>query len=127
MDFGQEIKKPSLQSNPDYITGKTEGRKSYKFECTECGNKLKISFQRQIKFHWIGKTNSISETEHSELIDYYGIGLSKKSHDGGFPVFDKISCKNCKQEYFTYSGVREFNNSAYIIYIQGIQKLVKSL
>tara|TARA_R110000868_G_scaffold410622_2_gene699274 strand:+ start:293 stop:667 length:375 start_codon:yes stop_codon:yes gene_type:complete len=123
MKLETEIKKPSHQSEPDYITGKKDELESFEFECTNCGTDIEIDFQRQIKYNWNGNTDLISESERTELKKYYGIGLSEKSHDGGYPVFDKIICKTCGVEYLTYCGVREFSNSAYSIHVQGIQKI----
>ena len=47
-----------------------------------------------IKYHWTGKSELISESEQTELKNHCGIGLSQKSHGGGFPVFDKVQCRN---------------------------------
>jgi hypothetical protein len=123
MNLGEEIKHPSYQSEPDFVTGKTDNIKSYAFDCTDCGCQVKIDFQRQIIHSWDGKTELISQAEETKLKKLYGIGLSQKSHDGGFPVFDKVTCKNCGGEYVTYCGVREFRNSAFLIHVQGIQKI----
>jgi hypothetical protein len=123
MDLGEEAKKPSYQSEPSFVTGKTENIKSFGFECATCGGQVKIDFQRQINYSWDGKTDLISEVEETELKKLYGIGLTEKSHDGGFPVFDKVTCKNCGEQYVTYCGVREVSNSAFVIHVQGIQKI----
>ncbi|MEO9512877.1 MAG: hypothetical protein ABJN84_05785 [Flavobacteriaceae bacterium] len=123
MNLETEIKKPSLQSEPDFVTGKTDNIESYGFECIDCGNEVMIDFQRQIKYNWTGNTDLISDSERWELKKHYEIGLSEKSHEGGFPVFDKVACKKCGQDYATYCGVREFSNSAYTIHVQGIQKI----
>jgi hypothetical protein len=123
MNLTEEIKKPSHQSNPDFVTGKTDEKKVYVFKCSNCENRIEIDFQRQIKYSWTGNTEMITDMERMELKKLYQIGLSEKSHDGGFPVFDKVNCKKCRQEYLTYCSVREFSNSAYSIYVQGIQKI----
>lgn len=123
MELETEIKKPSYQSEPDFVTGKTDKIKTYGFKCTDCGADVNIDFQRQIKYNWTGITDLISDSEKAILKKHYGIGLFEKAHDGGFPVFDKITCKKCGQEYVTYCGVREFSNSAFLIHVQGIQKI----
>ena len=123
MNLAEEIKKPSYQSEPDFVTGQTDRIKSYGFECSDCGNQMKIDFQRQIEYNWTGNTDLISDNERTELKKHYRIGFSEKSHDGGFPVFDKVDCKKCGQKYVTYCGVREFSNSAYSIHVQGIGKI----
>ncbi len=123
MELGLEIQKPSYQSKPDFVTGKTDKIKAYQFQCANCKTHIEIDFQRQIEYNWTGNTDLISDYERTELKKHYGIELSKKSHDGGFPVFDKVNCKNCGQLYVTYCGVTEFSNSAYSIHVQGIGKI----
>jgi len=123
MNLEIEIKKPSYQSEPDFVTGKTDEIKFFRFKCSNCEANVKIDFQRQIRYNWTGNTDLISDSERTELKKQYEIGLSEKSHDGGFPVFDKVNCKECGQEYTTYCGVREFSNSAYTIHVQGIKKI----
>ena len=88
MDLGEEVKKHSYQSEPSFVTVKTDNIKSFGFECASCGGQVKMDFQRQITYSWDGKTNLISEVEETELKKLYGIGLSEKSHDGGFPVIE---------------------------------------
>lgn len=123
MKLLEEIKKPSYQSEPDFITGSMDGGKTYDFDCSRCGVVLKIDFKRQIKYSLNGKSDRISDAEMTQLKRHYGIGLSEKAHDGGFPVFDKVTCKECGQQYITYSGVREYSNSAYIFSVLGIQNI----
>lgn len=37
MKLLEEIKKPSYQSEPDFITGSMDGGKTYDFDCSRCG------------------------------------------------------------------------------------------
>ena len=123
MNLTEEIKKPTHNSDPNFETGTLDSKKSYEFKCTECGSKVLVNYNRQTTFSWTGHSDLITQTEYSDLKNHYGIGISQKSHDGGFPVFDKVRCKNCGQQYVTYAGVREFANSAFKIHIQGIGKI----
>ncbi len=83
--------------------------------------KVHLSYKQQIA-HINGKGN-LTETEYLYLKKHYNIGYLHKSHDGGLAVFDKISCNNCKANYFTYVGISEPLNSVYHIQIQGIIKI----
>jgi len=123
MKLLEEIKEPSYQSEPDFISGRTDEIKTYDFDCSSCGVVLKIDFQRQIKYNWNGESDKISKVEATKLKTHYGIGLSEKAHDGGFPVFDKVTCNGCGHQYVTYCGVREYSNSAFTISVLGIQKI----
>lgn len=123
MKIIEEIKVPSYQSEPDFVTGRLDENETFDFDCSCCGVVLKIDFQRQIKYSWNGNSDRLTESERTQLKRHYGIGLSEKAHDGGFPVFDNIACVECGQQYVTYCGVREFSNSAYIISVLGIQKI----
>ncbi|WP_400073378.1 hypothetical protein [Zobellia russellii] len=116
----EEILKPTYIKNPDFVTGKKDKIEFYDFDCLSCENKLKLNYKVQIENSWTGKTENISEQEYEGLKKHYNIGLSQKSKDGGFPVFDKIVCSKCLSEYYTYVGVDEFSNSAYFVQVQGI-------
>ena len=113
-----ELKKPTTPSNPDYTTG--QRHQPYKFSCRICKSLMTIDFDRQINNSWTGGTEKVEEKELKELKLFYGIGLSGKSHDGGLPVFDKVSCEKCRAEYVTYCGVIETSNSAYVVTVNGI-------
>lgn len=114
-----EIKKPTTPGNPDYVTGKKETG-YFKFKCDHCDSPIRIHFDRQIHSLWTGRTEKIDEKEMRELKSFYGIGLSGKSHDGGLPIFDRVTCETCGANYITYSGVIEFSNSAFAVTINGI-------
>jgi len=118
----KEILKPSYIKNPNFVTGKKDKMEFYAFECLSCENQLKLNYKIQIEASWTGKTENIDEQEYAGLKKHYNIGLSHKSKDGGFPVFDKIVCSKCLTEYYTYVGVDEFRNSAYSVQVQGIMK-----
>ncbi|WP_299821618.1 hypothetical protein [uncultured Pontibacter sp.] len=123
MELKEVIKAPNYNSQSDYSTGKDGNSDFLTFNCHNCGNALRIDFQKQIDYSWKGKTDRISEIEQQNLKQYYSIGLSQKSHDGGLPVFDKIICSKCSATYMTYCGVVEFSNSAYNVIVQGIIKI----
>ena len=123
MKIKEPIKSPEYSNNPNYSTGKRNNPDFFTFSCQICDEQLKIDFQKQINFSWKGKTDKISEEEQLKLKNFYSIGLSQKSHDGGLPVFDKIKCPKCSTTYITYCGVSEFSNSACNIYVQGILKI----
>ncbi len=119
--MNEEIIKPTYIKKPDFVTGQ-DSSKSYNFDCLSCGEKLQLNCKIQIENSWTGKGQNLSEKEYLELKKHYNIGLSNKSKEGGFPVFDKISCKKCQTEYYTYVGVDEPRNSVYHIQVQGIMK-----
>lgn len=113
-----EIKKPTISSNPDFVTGISF--QPYTINCDICNTLITIDFNRQINNSWTGRTEKTNDEEVKELKTFYGIGLSGKSHDGGLPVFDKITCKKCGTSYITYCGVIERSNSAYSVTVNGI-------
>lgn len=123
MNLSEELKNPSYTSKPDFVTGKIDKKKFFHFDCSCCEKKIEIEFKRQIDFSWEGKTDLISDQELVELKRYYGIGFSQKSHDGGQPVFDRVECQKCKQDFITYCGVREISNSTFSIHVQGILRM----
>ena len=88
-----------------------------------CGEKLQLDCMAQIKNSWTGKSENINEQEYIELKKNYKIGIVNKSREVGIPVFDKICCKKCQVEYYTYVGVDEPRNSGYHIQIQGVVKV----
>ena len=125
MTLTNEIKRPSYTSDPDFVTGDKKLKSFYEFSCSVCTSKVQIDFHKQISNEWSGKSDSLSEKEYTTLKEFYNIGIVNKSHDGGFPVFDKVSCKKCGQDYLTYCGVREFYNSMFKLHLQGIVKIDK--
>lgn len=106
----QEIIKPKLIIEPDYKTGRSKNGASHEFKCKICDNLLSPDFKRQINNSWTGSTENANEEDQKELFEFYNIGLTNKSIDGGHPVFDKIECSKYGTIYNTYCGVTEFSN-----------------
>ena len=120
MEIIKEILKPGDESKPFYQTNDSEN--DYSFSCDECGELINLDSNRQIENNWKGKSDLLTDHDFNFLKAYYRIGLSKKSTDGGFPVFDKLTCSKCISKYISYCGVQEFSNSAYKITINGLFK-----
>lgn len=120
MEIIKKIIEPGFDRKPFYRTGDYEGH--YSFSCDECGKSIILNSDRQINNNWIGKTDSLSDRDFDFLKGYYNIGLNNKSVDGGFPVFDKLTCQKCDTKYISYCGVREFSNSAFAITLNGLFK-----
>ena len=114
-----QIESPSHNKEPVYVTESDEV-KHYKANCGNCSRSMKIDLKRQIDNSWLGRSELISDRQLATFKQVFGIYISGKSHDGGLPVFDRITCEKCGTEYFTYCGVTEFANSAYSITIQSI-------
>ena len=121
--MNEEIVKPTHTRRPDFITG-ISNSKFYVFECLSCGSKLQLNYEEQINNTWAGKRKELSQQECMYLIKYYRIGFSKKSREGGFPVFGKIYCQKCNTGYYTYVGLDEIRNSVHHVQIQGIMKFL---
>ena len=119
MLLGKELIKPDNLKKPDFCVGSLEP-KEFIFKCGGCQGNLSINFQTQINSCWGGKTKNITDQEVQTLKKHYALGQYSKAHGGGFPTFDLISCENCKSQYYTYTGVDEFSNGAYAVYIQGV-------
>ncbi|MFT5823972.1 MAG: hypothetical protein ACI8ZM_005238 [Crocinitomix sp.] len=117
--MNEEIIKPTYTKKPDFVTG-LNNSEFYTFECLPCGNKLQLNCKTQIENSWTGKGENLNQQEYLELKKHYKIGIVNKSREGGFPVFDKVSCEKCQAEYYTYVGVDEPRNSVYYVQIQGI-------
>ena len=114
-----EIKRQTTLRDPDFVTGKKEN-KPFKFNCDVCNSAITIDFDRQINNSWTGRTEKMNEEDVKGLRSFYGIGLSGKSHDGGFPIFDRVTCIKCGANFLTYCGVVEGSNSAYAVTVNGI-------
>lgn len=123
MEFIEIIIKPVYSKVPECTMSQEVNSDFFQFNCTACGKLLKLDFRKQINSAWIGKTENVSEKEKSDLEIYFSIGDNRKSHDGGLSVFDKIECEQCKATYLTYSGVNEFSNSAFNVYVQGVVRV----
>ncbi len=116
----EEIEKVSIGKKADFTSEMKNNSKYYSFGCKNCDNILKMDYQNQIDNYWIGHSNKIEKEIFVVLKNFYNIGISDKSIDGGFPVFDKIKCEKCEIEYITYSGVREYYHSLYYVIVNGI-------
>ena len=119
MLLGKELIKPNNLKKPDFCVGSLEP-KEFIFKCGGCQSKLSINFQTQINNGWGGKTQNITDQEVDTLKKYYALSKNSRAHGGGFPTFDLISCNSCKTQYYTYTGVDEFSNGAYAVFIQGV-------
>lgn len=121
----EELKAPTYESGPHYVTGIMDAEGLYAFRCSSCCKKMALPFVKQIKNRWAGKSPNIPVDLLEDLKRFYMIGILNKSHEGGNPVFDRISCPTCAQEYATYCGVGEFHHSSYFVQVQGILKIQK--
>jgi hypothetical protein len=61
----------------------------------------------------------------AEAKEFYRIGISNNSPDGGWPSMAKVECRKCKVEYLIYAGVNEVHNSAYLVTMQGITEMIE--
>jgi ribosomal protein S27E len=121
----EEIVKVQIGKNPDFTNEIKDISKFYTFKCPNCGNLLKMDYNNQIKNCWIGYSDMVDKNLFEKLKRFYDIGILNKSIEGGFPVFDKLQCKKCNDQYITYSGVKEYYNSLYNVTLNGILKLTK--
>ena len=117
--MNEELIKPTYSRKADFIMGLHQ-TEFYSFDCLSCGKKLQLCCNAQLANNSTGKGENLSEQEFLDLKKFYKIGMVNKSHEGGFPVFDKICCEKCQAEYYTYVGVDEPRNAVYHIQIQGI-------
>ena len=108
MSFGTVILKPSLTRLPNY-TGCNLENKKLVFSCSSCGTSVNHIFDN----------SEFSKTETSQLVKIFNIPLVGKSHDGGWPNFQKSECQNCSKKYAVYIGVNETSNSVYTLTLQG--------
>jgi hypothetical protein len=120
MKIIKKIIEPSYDRKPFYRTGECE--KDFSFACDECGKSVLIDSKRLINNNWNGKTKSLTKRDFEFLKAYYKIGLVNKSADGGFPVFDKLTCSKCDSKYISYCGIIEFSNSAFMVTLNGLFK-----
>lgn len=120
MEIIKNILEPEYDRKPFYQTEEYEN--DFSFVCDECGKKILLDSKRQIDNSWNGKTDSLTNRDFDFLKAYYKIGLNNKSADGGFPVFDKLTCSKCDSKYISYCGVQEYSNSAFMVALNGLFK-----
>ncbi len=113
----KEILKPSFHRSYDIRTG-WDTSECYIFDCLICNDKMKLPYKDQI--FTSNEDRNITQEECDYLKEFYNIRYVGKSHDGGSPSFGKVCCKQCKTNYFTYTGVSEPLNSCFHICVQGI-------
>ncbi len=116
----EELENIIISNEPNFMTDGKNISKYYSFQCKKCDNILKMNYQTQIENSWNNQSIDLNKNLIEELKKFYNIGISNKSKDGGFPVFDKIVCRKCGNNYITYCGVREYSNSAYYVILNGI-------
>jgi transcription elongation factor Elf1 len=121
MEIIKKIIEPKFDRESFYKTNEKEI--DFQFSCDDCGKEIIISSIAQINNNWIGKTDLITDYDFNFLKEFYKIGLNNKSYDGGFSVFDKLTCSKCESKYISYCGVKEFSNSAYLITLNGLLKI----
>ncbi len=112
---------PNSWREPFYDT--LEKEDNLIFNCIDCGQEVTIYSNTQTKNVWKSASDLLSEEDIKFLKEYFKIGLSNKSQDGGFPVFDLIMCEKCLSKYISYCGVREYYNSLYRITINALIKI----
>jgi len=115
-----ELIKPSYNKKPDYVSGNNNS--DYIFNCVTCKSKILVQLENYIGFNFNSDPVKMSKSEEKNLKEFYRIGISNKSHEGGFPVLDKISCSSCSAGYSIYLGISEPLNGCYHVQVQGIIK-----
>lgn len=121
MEIIKKILEPEYDRKPFFRT--EECQNDFSFDCNKCGKSIRLDSKRQIDNCWNGKTDSLTTDDFDFLKTYYNTGLNNKSLDGGFPVFDKLTCSKCDSKYVSYCAVREFSNSAFTITLNGLFKI----
>ena len=80
-------------------------------------------FQNQIDNSIKQRSSKITDQEYKELKKHYALSKNSKAHGGAWSYsFDLITCKKCKTQFYTYSGVDEWKMGANSVTIQGIIK-----
>ena len=108
--------KPSYTRKPynDGVTGE-----KYSFKCPSCLVSNEIEFGNLLQSAWNWK-DTFSKLEIIEIEKLFDIGGSGRSHDGGWPAINIVTCKECNEQYLSYVGVNEYSNSAYRLTEQGL-------
>lgn len=114
MQLGALILKPSYSRLPSYQGCDLAGASGI-FPCSECGTSIAVSFGSLLR-----RENVIDKAAQPRLFQLFEIPAVGKSHDGGWPVFDKVTCAGCEKSFFVYVGVNETSNSVYAFTLQGV-------
>jgi hypothetical protein len=123
MKFGTSLLQPSYTRQP-HFKAPASGPKSFDFECVRCHHKVTVDFDSLIKAVW-NFEEALGEDAASQAKQFYGIGLSGKSQDGGWPAVVKRRCENCQAEYLIYAGVNEVYNSLHNVTVQGVTEILE--
>ena len=117
IEIGAKVLEPSYWRKPHYV-GYEPGTAPYSFNCPHCGLPIQVSLCGSI-----ASDVAFSSEDLKRIKEYFEIGVVGKSQDGGWPVFSRVTCKECGQTYLFYVGVDEPTNSFYKITVQGICEL----
>ena len=116
--IGKDLLQASDSRKPFYSGYDARGI-YYSFNCLSCDS----SIETPIIFLYNLKSNVPTKLIQF-LKEHFGIGLSGKTRDGGWPAFQKVDCPNCAHQYIVLTGVKEPSNSFNIITIQGICEIL---
>ncbi len=112
--LGTDLLRQSDARKPDF-EGYGPGDEIYAFDCSECGTTIETPLAQLSDMD-----SNVPPEELEGLADHFGIGLAGKTRDGGWPVFQLISCGTCKSQYVVLTGVQEPSHSYNVITVQGI-------
>jgi DNA-directed RNA polymerase subunit RPC12/RpoP len=116
--IGKDLLKPSDSRKPFYTGFDTRGI-SYSYDCLSCGSAI----ETQIMV--LGNSRSNVPIDLIQLFkEHFGIGISGKTRDGGWPAFQIVACPTCGHQYVVLTGVKESSNSFDVITIQGICEIL---
>ena len=137
MKFGRSVLLPSYTRIPDYKNFDYLDRwwtiwsrlrnyfnRQFNFRCINCHNLMAVEYELLIS-ETFGWEQHIGKELAAEAKEFYRIGISNNSPDGGWPSMAKVECRKCKVEYLIYAGVNEVHNSAYLVTMQGITEMIE--
>jgi hypothetical protein len=120
--LGKSKLSPSYTRKPTFKSHESN-EKHFEFGCIHCGEQIAVEYNLLINrvFGW---EQHLGEGLASEAKALYGIGMSGKSPDGGWPSIVKVQCPKCLTEHLIYAGVDEASNSVYVVTLQGITEII---
>ena len=93
--------------------------------CLACGERVTIPAAGLAAQSWGRWRQAFSDEEAEYLVRFFDVSTTTgKSHEGGWPVFERLECGSCGTEHVLYAGVREVANDSHAIWVQGFARVM---
>lgn len=120
--FRRDLFQPSHTRPAAFISTRDSADAEYALPCAACAASVSVPYGEIIR-RGLDYEHAFGPDASASIAAHFGIGLVGKAHDGGWPAFLRLTCRQCCAAYVLYAGVAEPRNSVFHVTILSVAEL----